>query len=369
MNGSGHKLSSRLQFLTVRSGMLRTTVIAATAGAMTLARAHQRGLFYLGTVGAGSASPLTHQWDNGPDALEEFNRVMRIREIALANFSEANIRRGSPMSTLEEVLVPAYMYHRYQTEAVSKSLGGVDYRIAMRGDGQLVFATVAPERQRQALGMLLRTIEPETLALPKRIVALIPPRSGRGGGAEVFPRRTSPTFDPIAVAETAANHSVGFILNASRGARLVAQHSMDPRNPSLTEVIDQLLQHTWRSQRNGSPYHAEVGRAVDSVVLYHLMALASNTNAPTQVRAIASLEIEELRRWLEIRTSDDSQSPVEEQQRAHFHFASMQIEHYQADPTKFNVTQPSTAPPGAPIGMGQDPLPGMVLPDMVCDWK
>ena len=255
---------------------------------------------------------MTHQWDNGPDALAEFDRVMRIREIALNNFSENNIRMGQPMSTLEEVLVPVYLYHRYQTEAVSKSLGGVDYRFALRGDGQLVSQVVAPETQRQALALLLSTIDPETLALPRRILSLIPPRSGgRGGGGEVFPRRTSPSFDPLAVAETAANHSTGFILNSARAARLVVHHSLDPRNPSLREVIDRLLDATWMSHRNGSTYLAEIGRTVDSVVLRHLMSLAANTSAPTQVRATASLELEDLKQWLLLAMSGENGSPLE----------------------------------------------------------
>ena len=99
-----------------------------------LDEAHARGMYYLGDVGAGSASPETHQWDNGGDPLGEFERVMQVRSIALQNLSVSNIRVGDPYAKLTEVLVPVYLFHRYQTEALSKSVGGVDYRFAIRGD-------------------------------------------------------------------------------------------------------------------------------------------------------------------------------------------------------------------------------------------
>ena len=61
----------------------------------------------------GSAHPYTHLWDNGADAVKELERTLEIRQKALANFSENNIRPGTPMATLEEVLVPIYLLHRY----------------------------------------------------------------------------------------------------------------------------------------------------------------------------------------------------------------------------------------------------------------
>jgi hypothetical protein len=40
------------------------------------------------------------------------------------------------MSQLADTLVPLYLFHRYQTEAAIKVIGGLDYRYNLRGDGQ-----------------------------------------------------------------------------------------------------------------------------------------------------------------------------------------------------------------------------------------
>ena len=40
-----------------------------------------------------SAHPRTHLWDNNPDAVSELDRVMKIRERALGNFSEKKYPR------------------------------------------------------------------------------------------------------------------------------------------------------------------------------------------------------------------------------------------------------------------------------------
>ena len=85
----------------------------------------------------GSASPIAHLWDSGPNAVDELGRVMQIRAAALRRFSENNIPEGAPLATLEEVLVPIYMYHRYQVEAAAKVIGGLRYTYAVHGDRQI----------------------------------------------------------------------------------------------------------------------------------------------------------------------------------------------------------------------------------------
>jgi hypothetical protein len=50
-----------------------------------------RGLLFLSNrdaISDGSAHPLAHRWDNGADPVAELERVMKIRSIALDNFSE-----------------------------------------------------------------------------------------------------------------------------------------------------------------------------------------------------------------------------------------------------------------------------------------
>lgn len=315
-----------------------------------LTEAMKRGLIFLTDQDArppGSAHPTTHLWDNGTNAVDELNRVMNVRRIALARFGENNIRPGAPMTTLEEVLVPLYMGHRYQVEAAAKVLGGMSYTFALRGDGQTITELVPPDEQQRALTALLNTLSPEALHLPDRIARLIPPRAyGYDRHRELFRGRTGVTFDPLAPVEAAATHTVSLILQHERAARLAEYNAADNRYPGFGEVVDQVLNASWKSKRAAGE-RAEVQRVVDNVVLYHLMSLAANESALVQVRAIASSKIEELKNWL----TQQLKTTREANQRAHYAFALSQIKLFQEDPKKIALPRPADPPPGQPIGM------------------
>jgi hypothetical protein len=312
-----------------------------------------RGIVFLSDQDArppSSAHPATHLWDNGTNAVDELASVMKIRAAALRRFGESNIRKGFPMATLEDVLVPVYLYHRYQVEAAVKVVAGADYRYALRGDGQKIIDIVPPKEQLRALDAVLATVTPDALALPDSIVKLIPPKPlGYGRGRENFRGRTGLTFDSLAPAETAANLTLGLLLNPERAARLVEYHSRDAKNPGLSDVIDKLLAQTWRAQP-GTSSKAEVQRTVDAVALHHLMALAANERAAAQVRAIAAHKLNQLKTWL----SGQIRATTDESQRAHFFFGLAQIKKFEENPKELNLTRPAEPPDGAPIGSDCD---------------
>ena len=121
---------------------------------------------------------------------------MAIRQKALAKFGENSIRPGTPMAMLEDVLVPVYLYHRYQVEAVCKIIGGMDYTYSLRGDKRVPTAPVKKEDQLNALNKVLECLDPSFLVLPPRIADLIPPRpAGYAPSRELFSKRTGLAFD------------------------------------------------------------------------------------------------------------------------------------------------------------------------------
>jgi hypothetical protein len=314
--------------------------------------AYGRGLRYLTDQDArpaGSSSSVAHLWDSGPNAVDELNRLMQVRGAALKRFGENNIREGAPLATLEDVLVPLYMLHRYQVEAASKLVGGMDYTFALRSDGQTPTQIVAPAEQRRALRAVLATLKPDVLALPEPLLKMIPPRPpDYGRGREHFKIHTSPAFDALAPAEAAAQHTLQFLFNPERAARLVEFHARNAENPGLEEVLDAILAATWETL-HGPGYAGQIANTVDMVVLYDLMGLAANDHAPDEVRAIAKLKLHELNTRL---------APVGGKpgirDEAHIAFASWQIEQFEKDPRRIELTAPSDPPDGPPIGTDDD---------------
>src|SRR5262245_23958672 len=217
----------------------------------TLRDAFARGLMFLTAQDArprSGASSVAHLWDNGANAIDELGNVMKVRAAALRRFGENNIREGAPMATIEDVLVPIYMYHRYQVEAATKLIGGQDYTFSLKGKGDRNPQIVSPEEQRRALAVVLDTIKPEALAVTESLLRLLPPRpAGYQRTREDFRIRTQPVFDALAPAEAVADHVSGFLLNPERAARLVQFHALDQRNPGLAEVIDKIFAATWKA--------------------------------------------------------------------------------------------------------------------------
>ena len=318
----------------------------------TLSDAFGRGLRFLTDQDArpaGSSSSLAHLWDSGTNAVDELNRLMQVRAAALKRFGENNIREGAPLATLEDVLVPLYMLHRYQVEAASKVVGGMDYTFALRGDGETPTQIVAPAEQRRALNAVLDTLKPDVLALPESLLKIIPPRPPEyERGREHFKIRTSPAFDALAPAEAAAQHTLQFLFNPERAARLVEFHARNGENPGLQEVLDAILTATWKGPY-GDGYAAQIANVVDDVALYDLMALAASDHASDEVRAIASQELHDLYAWLNAPTGGRQIAD-----QAHVLFALRQIEQFEKDPKKIDLTAPAEPPDGPPIGTDED---------------
>jgi hypothetical protein len=314
-----------------------------------LTDAMARGLIFLTDQDArpqGSAHPTTHLWDNGVNAVDELSRVMNVRRIALSRFGERNIKLGAPFATIEEVLVPVYLSHRYQLEAAVKVLGGVSYTYAHRGDGQKIREPVDPKEQRRALDVVLQTIQPEALQLDAKVLAMIPPRAyGYSRSRETFSSRTGVAFDPLTAAETAANMTIPLLLYPERAGRLVEMNTGDGRFPGFAEVTDKLIQATWRAGRK-SGTQGEIQRVVENVVVNSLIDLAGNGRASHQVRAIASLKLDQLKNWL----SSRDRAMRDENLRAHYDYALAQIKRFQEHPKDLSVSRTPDPPAGAPIG-------------------
>ncbi len=267
-----------------------------------LKEAQTDGLRYISDQDArpmGGAHALAHLWDNGRLANEELEEILKIRETAIKNFSVDNIRTGEPLSVLEDVFVPLYFLHRYQTEATVKLVGGLDYNYTVKGDGQLTVKTIERKTQEAALQSLLKTLRPETLAVPEDKLSLFPPRSiGYGRTRESFKGKTGVAFDPLSAAETAAYQTLMLLLHPQRANRLVQQKALDKDQLELGEVILKLIDSTL-NKKVGEGYLGEIQKLVNWQVLQELMHLASAKESYPQVTEVILSQMVAVKKSLE----------------------------------------------------------------------
>ncbi len=308
-----------------------------------LEKARLDGLQYISDSDArpaGSAHANAHLWDNGKDIATELSNMLAIRKLAIKNFSIDNIKTGEANSTLEDVFVPLYFFHRYQTEAATKLIGGLDYNYTVKGDGQLTVKNVANATQQKALAALLKTLDASEIAIPQDKLALFPPRAmGYGRSVETFKSKTGVAFDPLAAAETAADMTLSFLLHQQRASRLIQQKSLDAKALGLADVMDELVANTIFKQNKNS-YYNTIQQNINFRVINHIMNLAAHKGVHPQVNAIAFAQLDKIKSKLLTNKSTER------------YIAKEMIRRITAfDPATFKTTTVAKIPNGSPIGM------------------
>jgi hypothetical protein len=311
----------------------------------------ESGLHYISDDGAradGTAHPLAHLWDNGASAPEELNRIMNLRQVALSRFSELNIPEGQPMATLERVLAPLYMAHRYQVAACSKLLGGYYYTYALRGDSQEVIRPVPGPVQSAAMTALLRTVKPGELLIPSGVLKLLPPQPiGYSRGREYFEPYTGTVFDPAAAAEAAIDHTLRLMLHPQRLARIANQGAQG----DLQSIhLDRFVEALWKTMDEAyTPAEQAVSRIGQKRLILHLLNLAGDEKVAPQVAGAALYQINAFEAGFEKRLAG---SPDREE-RGHLSYMLGEIQKFRKAPGSYQLPDAPRLPDGSPIGCGR----------------
>jgi hypothetical protein len=256
----------------------------------------KQGLRYVADSEArslGTAHPYGAVWDNGGDAAKALRETMRVREIALEDFGTRSLAEGRPVSDLNAVIVPIYLYHRYQVAAAAKLVGGLDYTYALKGDQTDIAKPVSRAIQLRALDALLATLDPAELDLSDRVLSQLTPQINGGfGGGETFTGRTGPAFDLLSAADVSASLTIEALLHPQRAARLVAFHRRDQNALSLEQVIDAIEEASFAPVE--LPRHEAIANTVQTRFAKALMALSIHADASSAVRAITEAKLYEL---------------------------------------------------------------------------
>ncbi len=307
-----------------------------------LENAYSKGMRFISDSDArapGGAHVSAHLWDNGKSAAEELDNVLAVREHAINNFSSDNIRSNEPYTVLEDVFVPLYFFHRYQTEAAVKIVGGLNYNYAVKGDNQFTVKPASKTEQKQSLKALLATLSPKVLAIPKEKLELFPPRAfGYWRTRESFKGKTGVAFDALSVASTSSDMTLRLLLHPERANRLVQQKALDGNQLGLQDVLVKLFDQTLKKKKVKG-YHQEIQNMVNYSVLNHVMAMGGSSNAIPQVTAITTFELMKLKTLL----AKDHINPIS------INMIKM-IDGYIGNPKGYkSITYPKI-PDGSPIG-------------------
>jgi hypothetical protein len=309
----------------------------------------KRGLLFLSDADARpefSSDPRTNLWDDAGTASEFLRHQMAVRRVAMSRFGERNIRVGEPIALLQERFVPLYLMHRFAINSLTKTIGGMEYANAVRGDRVQATRPIDATAQRNALSALIAALRPAELAIPDTVITLLGPRPfSYPQYVELFGSRTRPAFDELGAARTLAQMIVDGILQRERAARVVAFQTRLANPLTLGEVIDALT-IDWTASGAGSPKLDALRRVAQRSVVDRLILLAADKEAAPDVRSLVELKVNALRtRARGLASSGD------EQRRAHWASIAADLNRWIERQELPSPTPALRPPPGDPFGL------------------
>ena len=311
----------------------------------------RRGYLFLSDADARpeyGSDPRVNLWDDASSAFDFMKAETSVRRVAMARFGDRNIRAGEPINLLQERFAALYFMHRFALNALSKTIGGMEYSNAVRGDGQQATRPIPYQEQSNALRDMLAALRPEELAIPDTVLSLMSPNATAVTPfVELFGSRTRPAFDELGAAQTLAQMVVDMILQRDRAARLV-EFATRGAGPHLTlaATIDALVAATWNGVTS-TPKLAAIQRVTQRVVTEKLLYLAADSDAAPEVRAMAAFKVGDLRN----RARGKLAAAKDDDEKAHWLSIVNDCTRWIEKGELPKITRSLVAPPGDPFGV------------------
>ncbi len=303
-----------------------------------IARNARDGLRFISDQDARPAGGLhlyAHLWDNGSDPITELERLSELRKSVLENMGKQSIANGTPYSEIEKVLVPAYLMHRYQVEAAAKIIGGQAFDYSIKPE-KLTNDPATVSLQKRALDAILKTLDTDYLKLPNHIISSIPPAAyGYPKDRETFGSSMGSLFDPLAVAEASASHTLGFLLHPQRLARIEFNAA---KNWNLANYLDAIKNHI-RNQKGDEAYQ----QVIEKTLFIHLLKLKTDRTINKQVAAVIQNHLDQFFDFKKSQKHSDSRT-------VHINYLRGLLMEHNKHPETFKIPEIMKMPPGSPIG-------------------
>jgi hypothetical protein len=303
--------------------------------------AQKNGLYFLSDSDSrpvGSANPFSHLWDNGELPYKELNKLLKVRDLALKNIDLDNLIDGEPYDRIEDILVPIYMLHRYQIEAVAKAIGGVDYLYFVKNNNNDKVKFVDSKLQKKSLESLLNVLKPENLVLPNNLIDILSPRSFRNPRTrENFVSNTGVTFDYINISSSIINHTFTYLLNPERINRINQQNIFGDDILTLENYLVEISKSIFDNKKLNT-YEESVNKNTSSLYLDHLFMAFNNSSTNDLSKSIILASIMDTMKNLSTNPNNYNR------------FLINKINGFLSNPDQYKPIVKTKIPDGSPIG-------------------
>jgi Met-zincin/Domain of unknown function (DUF5117) len=293
-----------------------------------------------GIVWGNYVDPRWNAYDDGTDPVAWLKEVWPVRDALLAHYDASLLRPGEPTSRFASRFPLIYLFHRYALGAAINVIGSAKVPPSLVGDGQEPVSIWPDARQREALQLVLKALDPKELEIPASLWKLLAPSEPDHDDAERFTSSAGYLFSKEDGARAIADIVAGGLLDPQRMQRLAIISQLNAGSLSPAEVIAALVKTVFPTPiLSAAPGSANpLVDAARSQIAVHLISLAADNSATPEVQAAALAGIYNVQKIIHA-----DQSPSGRR-------LDRQINLFLTSPHENTPRpRPSGAPPGPPV--------------------
>jgi hypothetical protein len=256
-----------------------------------------------GIVWGNYLDPRWNSYDDGSDPVAWLKEVWPVRDALLTHYDASLQRPGEPASRVASRFPLIYLFHRYALGAAINVIGSAKIPPSLVGDGQEPLAVWPDARQREALQLVLKALDPGELEIPASLWKLLAPPEPDEEDSERFTSSAGYLFSKEDGARAVADIVSGGLLDPQRMQRLAVISNMYAGTLSPSDVVGALVKAAFRARTtgagdlgaaagsSGSGGEHAIADAVQAQVADHLMLLAADGNVSPEVQAAALIGV------------------------------------------------------------------------------